>query len=352
MNRHIVITAAAAVAAVGALAGCATVTRPGSIAQAQQIHDSLSAAGADRRVEGDLISARAAIAAADSSVGRNDSQEVVDGYGQIALRRAQVAQARDATLRATAEADSIRTLRLTGQLAQAEALRQAAAALAASEGARASAEQARADSLRQVAEETSRRLNEALTNVRQLVTEITNLQETSRGLVISLSDVLFDVNRATLRSGAEQNVRRIAGILRQYPSNQISVEGHTDATGSDAYNQKLSEDRAASVRAALVGGGVEPPRVTSRGFGKAQPVATNATAEGRQRNRRVEVVVLGAGSLADAARAQQQQPRPAVAPAPAGQPLPPALPPAQQQPPAQLPPAGQAPPAPAAQPPR
>jgi hypothetical protein len=137
------------------------------------------------------------------------------------------------------------------------------------------------------------------------VTEITTLQETSRGLVISLSDVLFDVNRATLRSGAEQNVRRIADILRQYPDNQISVEGHTDATGSDAYNQKLSEDRAASVRAALVGGGVDASRITSRGFGKTQAVATNATAEGRQRNRRVEVVVLGAGSLADAARAQQ-----------------------------------------------
>lgn len=318
MSRHIVVIAAAIVAALGGLAGCATVTRPGSIAQAQQIHDSLSAAGADRRVEGDLIRTRQAIAAADSSVQRNDAQEVADGYAQIALRRAQTALARDAALRASAEADSLRTARLTGQLAQTEAQRQAASTLAV-------AERARADSLRQVAEETSRRLNEALTNIRQLVTEITNLQETTRGLVISLSDVLFDVNRATLRSGAEQNVRRIADILRQYPSNQISVEGHTDATGSDAYNQRLSEDRAASVRAALVSGGVEPGRVTSRGFGKAQPVATNATAEGRQRNRRVEVVVLGAGSLADAARAQQRPgAQPGAQPAPAGQPLPPA----------------------------
>ena len=333
MTRHLVLTAVSAAALAASLAGCAATVRPGAVAQAQQIHDSLTAAGADRRVEGDLIRARQAIAAADSSVGRNDSQEVADGYGRIALRRAQTAQARDAALRAAAEADSLRTRRLSTQLAQTEAQRQQAAALAASEG-------ARADSLRQVAEETSRRLNEALTNIRNLVTEITNLQETTRGLVISLSDVLFDVNRATLRSGAEQNVRRIAEILRQYPDNQISVEGHTDATGSDAYNRKLSEDRAASVRAALVAGGVDASRVTSRGFGKAQPVATNATAEGRQRNRRVEVVVLGAGSLADAARARAGgQPAPAGAP---GATTPPPAPPTPA--PAALPPAGTTPP--------
>lgn len=308
-------TLRAAVAAAGlaaALAGCATTRRPGALAQAQQITDSLSAAGADRRVEGDIIRARQAIVAADSAVQRGDAQEVADGYAQIALRRAQTAQARDAALRASAEADSLRTQRLSTQLAQTEAQRQAASQAAAAATAVAASESARADSLRRVAEETSRRLNEALTNIRQLVTEITNLQETSRGLVISLSDVLFDVNRATLRTGAEQNIRRIADILRQYPNNQISVEGHTDATGPDAYNQRLSEERAASVRASLVAGGVEPGRITSRGFGESQPVATNDAAEGRQRNRRVEVIVLGAGSLADAARASGRATTPAT----------------------------------------
>jgi outer membrane protein OmpA-like peptidoglycan-associated protein len=108
------------------------------------------------------------------------------------------------------------------------------------------------------------------------------------------------VNKATLKPGAASNVRRIAAILQQYPDKQISVEGHTDATGSDAYNQKLSEDRAASVRAELVAGGVAPGVITSKGFGKTQPVATNDTPAGRQQNRRVEVVVLGAGTIADA----------------------------------------------------
>jgi outer membrane protein OmpA-like peptidoglycan-associated protein len=312
MTRRLVSTVLAAATLAGALTGCATLTRPATIDQARRINDSLVTSGADRRVEGDIIRARQAIAAADSSVARGDGQEIADGYGQIALRRAQTAQARDAALLARAAADSLRTVRLRTQLAQTEEQRQAAAARAETEAARANSETARADSLRQVAEETNRRLNEALTNIRQLVTEITNLQETTRGLVISLSDVLFDVNRATLRAGAEANVRRIAGILRQYPDNQIAVEGHTDATGSDAYNQKLSEDRAASVRAALVSGGVEAGRVTSRGYGKGQPVATNATAEGRQQNRRVEVVVLGAGSLADAVRAQAPGAAPAA----------------------------------------
>lgn len=301
-NGFAALVAAAALGAT--LTACAATTRPGAIAQAQQIHDSLSAAGADRRVEGDLIRTRQAIAAADSSVARADAQEVANGYAQIALRQAQTARARNAALLARAEADSLRTVRLSRQLAQTEAQRQAASQEAASASARAASEAARADSLRRVAEETNARLNDALNNVRQLVSEITNLRETTRGLVISLSDVLFDVNRATLRAGGAQNIRRIAEILRQYPDNQISVEGHTDATGSDAYNQKLSEDRAASVRAALVAGGVESGRITSRGFGESQPVATNNTAEGRQQNRRVEVIVLGAGSLADAARAR------------------------------------------------
>jgi outer membrane protein OmpA-like peptidoglycan-associated protein len=313
------LAAFAAVVALGAtLSACATTTRPGALMRAQQLHDSLVSAGADRRVEGDLFRTRQAIAAADSSVGRADAQEVANGYAQIALRQAETTRDRNAALIARAEADSLRTVRLRRQLAQTEAQREAAAreaaaanAQAASASARAAAEAARADSLRRVAEETNQRLNDALNNVRQLVSEITNLRETTRGLVISLSDVLFDVNRATLRAGGAQNMRRIAEILRQYPDNQISVEGHTDATGSDAYNQKLSEDRAASVRAALVAGGVDASRITSRGFGEGQPVASNNTAEGRQQNRRVEVVVLGAGSLADAARARssgQQRP--------------------------------------------
>ena len=91
-------------------------------------------------------------------------------------------------------------------------------------------------------------------------------------------------------------------MLNQYPDYQISVEGHTDSRGTDAYNQKLSEDRAKAVSDALTSAGVTAARLSWKGFGETQPVADNTTAAGMQQNRRVEVIVLGAGTLADAAK--------------------------------------------------
>jgi outer membrane protein OmpA-like peptidoglycan-associated protein len=158
----------------------------------------------------------------------------------------------------------------------------------------------RADSLRREAEEANRRLNDALTQLRSLVAEITNLQQTQRGLVISLSDILFDVNRSTLKAGSQASINRIATVLRQYPQHQILVEGHTDWTGTDEYNLGLSRDRANSVRTALIAGGVDASKISAEGFGESRPVATNETPAGRQQNRRVEIVIVGAGTVADA----------------------------------------------------
>ncbi len=303
--------APAALALAALLGACAARTQmPGSLSQAQQIYARLSASPAQQRVEADLIRARESIAAAQTAFDAHQNQEFVNGLGDIALRSAQVAEARDARVAAVAQTDSLRSARLRRLLTLSEAQRSALstqAALTAEENSALRQQNAsvsqQADSLRRVAEAANAQLNQALTQLRTLVVEITNLRETNRGLVISLSDILFDVNKATLKPGADQNVRRIAAILKQYPSNQISVEGHTDNTGGAALNQTLSEQRAASVRAALVAGGVDPNAITSRGFGPSQPVSSNANATGRQQNRRVEVVVLGAGSLADAARA-------------------------------------------------
>lgn len=115
----------------------------------------------------------------------------------------------------------------------------------------------------------------------------------ARGLIVNLSDVLFDFNKATLKPGAREKLSKLAGILLAYPGQyQIEVEGHTDAVGSEDYNLKLSEDRARSVRDYLAGAGVASDKIIAvRGFGKAKPVATNDTAEGRQMNRRVEIVI-------------------------------------------------------------
>jgi outer membrane protein OmpA-like peptidoglycan-associated protein len=91
-------------------------------------------------------------------------------------------------------------------------------------------------------------------------------------------------------------------VLRQYPQHQIQVEGHTDATGGDDFNLQLSRDRASSVRTELVAGGVDASKITAEGFGETRPVATNDTPAGRQQNRRVEIVIVGAGTVADAVR--------------------------------------------------
>jgi outer membrane protein OmpA-like peptidoglycan-associated protein len=302
---------AALAAAMLAVTACASVKKPATLTQAEALNQVLREQGAERRAEAPLIRSREALVAAQNALAAKESQEYVEGLSHVALRLAQVADAENARVLANNATDSLKRETLRRQLARSEALRARGEAQNAQQQQMSQAQidslqrhnamiQQQSDSLRRAAEAANQQLNNALSQLRNLVTEITNLRETSRGIVISLSDILFDVNRATLKPGAESNVRRIAAILQQYPDRQIAVEGHTDATGSDAYNQTLSEDRAASVRASLVAGGVPEGQITSRGFGKTQPVATNDNPAGRQQNRRVEIIVLGAGKLADA----------------------------------------------------
>lgn len=125
------------------------------------------------------------------------------------------------------------------------------------------------------------------------LSEILETRREARGLIVSLSDVLFDFDRATLKPGAREKLSKLAGILQAYPGQyRMEIEGHTDAIGSDQYNARLSESRAYAVRDYLVQAGIAQDRiVATRGFGKIRPVATNDTPEGRQMNRRVEIVI-------------------------------------------------------------
>lgn len=125
------------------------------------------------------------------------------------------------------------------------------------------------------------------------IAAILDTRREARGLIVNLSDVLFDFNKASLKPGAREKLSKLAGILLAYPgSYKLEIEGHTDSVGSDDYNQKLSEDRAAAVRSYLTQEGVKAEKIIAvRGFGKTQPVTTNDTAEGRQMNRRVEIVI-------------------------------------------------------------
>jgi outer membrane protein OmpA-like peptidoglycan-associated protein len=118
-------------------------------------------------------------------------------------------------------------------------------------------------------------------------------RDTARGLIVNLSDVLFDTGKSTLRAGAREKLAKISGIVLAYPDLRLAIEGNTDSVGSDAMNQTLSEQRAASVRDFLLKENIPATSMTSQGFGKTQPVASNETAEGRQQNRRVEMVVSG-----------------------------------------------------------
>jgi outer membrane protein OmpA-like peptidoglycan-associated protein len=112
-------------------------------------------------------------------------------------------------------------------------------------------------------------------------------------LIVNVSDVLFDFNSANLKPGAREKLARVSGILLTTPGLNIEVEGHTDSVGSDNYNQHLSEQRASSVRDYLLRQGIMPGAVATSGLGESQPVVSNATAAGRQQNRRVELVVSG-----------------------------------------------------------
>jgi outer membrane protein OmpA-like peptidoglycan-associated protein len=118
-------------------------------------------------------------------------------------------------------------------------------------------------------------------------------RDTARGLIVNLSDVLFDTGKSTLRPIAREKLAKISGIVLAYPDLKLAIEGNTDSVGSDALNQTLSEQRAASVRDYLLEENIPALSMTSRGFGKTQPVASNDTSDGRQQNRRVELVVSG-----------------------------------------------------------
>jgi outer membrane protein OmpA-like peptidoglycan-associated protein len=127
----------------------------------------------------------------------------------------------------------------------------------------------------------------------QQFSAVLQTRDTARGLIVNMSDVLFDTAKFTLRPLAREKLAKVAGIVSGHPGLRLDVEGHTDSVGADSYNQTLSEQRGESVRGYLTQQGMSAASVTSKGFGKTQPVASNDTAKGRQENRRVEIVISG-----------------------------------------------------------
>ena len=229
-----------------------------------------------------------------------DARAKAEADAEAARQHAQEAQARsDEDARRRAEAEE----------AQAQAERQQAAARAQQQQA-----QAQAEAAREAAEDAERQKEAAMRQTQEAeqarqeavqqkeemrarllaqLNQVLQTRDTARGLIVSMPDVLFDFNKYTLKPEARERLARISGIVLAYPDLKLEIEGHTDAIGSDEYNQTLSEKRAETVRGYLVSSGVVPDHVTATGLGKSNPVADNSTAAGRKLNRRVEMVVSG-----------------------------------------------------------
>jgi outer membrane protein OmpA-like peptidoglycan-associated protein len=210
--------------------------------------------------------------------------------------------AADAQAKAEADARDAQARSDEDARRRAEAERQRAAALAQQQQAQAQAEAARqaaedADRQRQLAQQQAqdaiRQKEEMRAKLLAQLNQVLQTRDTARGLIVSMPDVLFDFNKYTLKPEARERLAKISGIVLAYPDLKLDIEGHTDAIGSDEYNQTLSEKRADSVRGYLVSSGVVPDHVSAVGLGKANPVADNNTAAGRALNRRVEMVVSG-----------------------------------------------------------
>ena len=216
-----------------------------------------------------------------------------------ARRRAQAEADKAAAENAKNEAEiataNARDAQHQAEMAQQAALaeqQRLAAEKAAADADRASAEQARAsaEQARTSAEQEAQALR---TRLRDQLNLVLQTRDTARGLIVNMSDVLFDFNQATLKPGAKEKLAKVSGILLAYPSLKLAVVGYTDSIGTDEYNMTLSQKRADSVRDYLAANGISPANVTAIGKGKDDPVASNDTAAGRQQNRRVEMVVSG-----------------------------------------------------------
>jgi outer membrane protein OmpA-like peptidoglycan-associated protein len=233
-------------------------------------------------------------AVADTQRAQADADRARANADRTAALQAQ-ADAQAATADAQAATRDAQRERQQAETAKLEADRARQAALDEQQKLAADAAQARLDASKAQAD-AARAQQDQQELRRQLLLQfnaILQTRDTARGLIVNISDVLFDTARYELKPGAREKLAKVSGIILAHPGLRIAVEGHTDSVGGDEYNMRLSENRASSVRTYLVSQGLSADSITAQGFGKSQPVADNSTASGRQQNRRVELVVSG-----------------------------------------------------------
>lgn len=222
-----------------------------------------------------------------------DAQASAEAKAQSEAQRAAQADAdRQAAERAKAQAEADRA---QAEAAKADADRMRNEAEIARNQAVASQQQAKAQADAAMAQASKAEMDKQALRAQLLaqLNSILSTRDTARGLIMNMSDVLFDFGKATLRPEAREKLAKVSGILLAYPSLKVRVEGNTDNIGSEEFNQTLSEKRADAVRDYLLAQNIKPDNLTAVGYGKTRPIASNDTADGRQQNRRVEMVMSG-----------------------------------------------------------
>jgi outer membrane protein OmpA-like peptidoglycan-associated protein len=274
-----------------ALSACASMPQPN--AALENARAAVQTAEADPNVTKyaplDLDRARKDLGVAeDAALHHRDAEIAQPAY--LATQDARIAQAHGA-----AKADDARVA--AGQTQRDQIM--LAARTREVENAKASAANSQA-----VAADALSQRDQANQDAAQAQAELEALKATPtpRGLVLTLGDVMFDTGRSELKSGGARKIEQLAQFLTEHPDRRVQIDGFTDSVGSDAYNEELSQRRADAVKAALVSRNIDPARISTAGYGKAYPVASNNDSGGRQLNRRVEVVIGGSNGSAIAPR--------------------------------------------------
>lgn len=238
---------------------------------------------AQKRLEAERTKAEEQQQAAEQA--RLQAQQLEQQRQQAEAERQAAEQAKQQAEEARQQAEQARQQAL---LQQQQLAQQAQQAQTQAEQAKLQAQQA--DQARLAAEQQAQQTRERLT---EQLNQVLQTRQTARGLIVNMNDVLFDTGKATLKPGARIRLAKVAGIIMAYPDLKLEIDGYTDSTGTAAFNQQLSQQRADTVREFLASQGVPDANIITHGFGEQDPIASNETASGRQLNRRVELVVSG-----------------------------------------------------------
>lgn len=276
MNMHrkqVAPRAAVIVAALALMTACATNERAERPSELDRIRAELNALQSDPQLAGLApIALREAEQAVQSATNAEEDTELREHLVFVAEQRVDIAEARAMRRYYENSREDLRDardrLRLEARTMEAERARQ----------------DARTATMQAIAsQEENQRLKRELEDM--------NAKQTDRGVVLTLRDVLFDLNEYTLKPGGQDELDRLAEFLKEYPNRDVQIQGHTDSTGDESYNMQLSQRRADAVKEYLVSQGIQPNRIRTTGRGESVPLASNETPGGRQINRRVEIVI-------------------------------------------------------------